>query len=167
MVRLLGIYVLYREPLPGKHYTEYAELESEYKAPLKVGCIFDEHPDQQTLRKLGWMSELDSSSSIIHVDYDLPGLQQGALFIVPSAFDNTKGRIFRVTKLFAKNMIYPASIACEIVPEYIDTLDKETINDYSHSDFNLVNEEPETPQFLNEFEDGSFHTGLLQTEDDR
>ena len=58
MIRLLGIQVIYRAPLPDKHYTTYAEIESNYAEPILVGCIFDEHPTQQTLKKMGWVAEL-------------------------------------------------------------------------------------------------------------
>ena len=44
--------------MPGKYYTNYTEIESNYFEPIEVGCIFDEHPTQQTLKKLGWVSEL-------------------------------------------------------------------------------------------------------------
>ena len=140
MVRLIGIYVLYRAPKPGKSYTTYAELESNYEAPMLIGCVFNEHLPQQTLRKMGWMSELDESASVIDVPYDLPGLQQGALFIVPSGIDKAKGRLFKVTKL-TNSIIYPASMTCQIVPEYIDTVDDTTAYDYSGSSFTMLNEE--------------------------
>ena len=58
LVQLLGIQVIYRAPRPGKHYTGYTEIESNYYEPFSVGVIFDEHPDQQTLKKIGWVSEL-------------------------------------------------------------------------------------------------------------
>ena len=119
MCKLLGIRVLYRAPKIGKTYTTYRELESNYEDPIMVGCIFDEHPTQQTLRKIGWVSELNENSSFIHVDYDLPGLQQGALFIIPSGLDDGKGRLFRVVKM-VNEIVYPSSITCEIVPEYFD-----------------------------------------------
>ena len=119
MVKLLGIRVLYRAPKPGKDYTLYREIDANYEEPILVGCIFDQHPTQQTLRKIGWVSELNENSSFIHVDYDLPGLQQGALFIVPSGLDDGKGRLFRVVKMVTE-IVYPASITCEIVPEYED-----------------------------------------------
>ena len=54
---------------------------------------------------------------MIHVPYDLPGLQIGALFEVPCGLDNGKGRVFRVISM-SNIMIYPASIACEIALEY-------------------------------------------------
>lgn len=143
MVKLLGIWCLYRAPLPGKHYTTYAEINDNYAPPLKIGCIFDEHPKQQTMKKLGWNSELVDGAVIVTVDYDLPGLQQGALFIIPSGIDNAKGRLFRVSKM-TTDMVYPASITCELVPEYENSFIPEKGYDYSHNDFTLINEE-DTP----------------------
>ena len=140
MVRLIGIYVLYRAPKKDKTYTTYAELESNYEPPILVGCIFNEHLPQQTLRKMGWMSELDESASVIDVPYDLPNLQQGALFIVPSGLDTGKGRLFKVTKL-TNSIIYPASITCQIVPEYEDTVDDTTAYNYTGETFTMLNEE--------------------------
>lgn len=139
MTHLLGINVVYRAPRPDKHYTNYAEIESNYEKPLVVGCIFEEHPDQQTLKKIGWVSELQENASIIHVPYDLPSLQQGSLFIVPSGIDNAKGRLFRVVKI-SNAMVYPASFACQIVPEFENTFAKSQMN-YTHSSFNILNEE--------------------------
>lgn len=53
MVKLLGIQVIYRAPRKDKHYTTYTEIESNYQPAELVGCIFDEHPQQQTLKKMG------------------------------------------------------------------------------------------------------------------
>lgn len=139
MVKLLGINVIYRAVKPGKKYTNYAEIDANYEQPLLEGCIFNEHPDQQTLKKIGWVSELQQNASIIHVRYDLPNLEQGALFIVPSGLDTAKGRLFRVVKI-TNIMVYPASIACEIVPEYENTYEP-SLNDFTDSSFNLLNEE--------------------------
>lgn len=139
MVDLLGIKVVYRAPRPDKHYTRYSEIDSNYYAPIIVGCIFNEHPDQKTLKKIGWVSELQENASLIHVPYDLPNLQQGALFIVPSGIDNASGRLFRVSSL-SNIMVYPASITCEIVPEYEDTMDRESLN-YTYSGNVLLAEE--------------------------
>jgi hypothetical protein len=138
-VRLHGIKVIYRAVKDGKKYTNYAELDTNFESPLLEGCIFDEHPTQQTLKKMGWMSELQDSSSIIHVRYDLPGIQQGCLFIIPSGLDNAKGRLFRVVKL-TNGIVYPATITCEIVPEYESTFDESSHN-HDYSSFNLLEEE--------------------------
>lgn len=139
MVKLLGIQVIYRAPRKDKHWTTYSEISSNYKEPLLIGCIFEEHPTQSTMKKRGWVSELQTDSSFIDIAYDTPNIQVGALFIVPSGLDDGKGRLFRCVNM-QNSMIYPAAITCEIVPEYenTNTLDNK---DYQHSSFNLLNEE--------------------------
>ena len=141
MVKLIGINVIYRQPMENKTWDGYGELEGSFYPPTVVGCIFTEHPNQKSLKKLGWVAELNESSSIIEVPYDLPGIQVGALFIVPSGLDNAKGRLFRVTKM-SNIMIYPASITCELVPEYETKMDS-SLKNYKHTSFNLLNEEPD------------------------
>ncbi len=148
MVKLLGIRVLYRAPKDCESkYTTYAEMDASYHKPILIGCIFDEHPTQRTLKKMGWISELNENSSFIHVDYDLP-LQQGGLFIVPSGLDKGKGRLFRIVRM-STGIIYPASVTCEIVPEYID--DFESVVSMSpeaiieSEDFNILEDECQSP----------------------
>lgn len=147
MVKLLGIWVLYRAPKQGKTYTTYAEIDTNYEPPKKIGVIFDQHPQQQTLRKMGWASELQDQASIIHVDYDLPGLQQGALFIIPSGLDDGQARLFRVVRL-QTSMVYPASIACEIIPEYENTFNPVEKYDYQNSSFNLLHRDDEEEDYV-------------------
>lgn len=155
MVKLLGIRVLYRAPKIDKSYTTHREIESNYEEPILIGCIFDEHPTQQTLKKIGWVSELNENSSFIHVDYDLPGLQQGALFIVPSGLDDGQGRVFRVVKMVTE-IVYPSSITCEIVPEYEDDFESvsggKTVDELVESEkLNVLNDETILPM-TNEIE---------------
>lgn len=139
MCKLIGISCIYRAVKPGKKYTTYAELDTNFEKPILLGCIFEEHPTQQTLKKIGWVSELQEGSSIIHIPYDTPNIQQGCLFTLPSGLDDGKGRLFRLVKL-SNIMVYPASMACEIVPEYENTY-HESLNDFSDTSFNLLNEE--------------------------
>lgn len=139
MVKLLGIQVIYRAPRKDKHWTTYSEISSNYKEPLLIGCIFEEHPTQSTMKKRGWVSELQTDSSFIDIAYDTPDIQVGALFIVPSGLDDGKGRLFRCVTM-QNSMIYPAAITCEIVPEYEDTNTLDN-RDYQHNSFNLLNEE--------------------------
>lgn len=139
MVKLLGIQVIYRAPRKDKTWTTYSEIDSNYKEPLLIGCIFEEHPTQSTMKKRGWVSELQESSSLIDIAYDTPEIQVGALFIIPSGIDNSKGRLFRCVKI-TNSMVYPAAITCEIVPEYENTYISENKN-YKHSSFNLLNKE--------------------------
>lgn len=139
LVKLLGIQVIYRAPRKDKHWTQYSEISSNYKAPLLVGCLFEEFPTQQTMKKRGWVSELQTDSSFIDIPYDTPDIQVGALFIVPSGLDDGKGRLFRCVAM-RNSMIYPAAITCEIVPEYENTNSLDN-KDYQHSSFNLLNKE--------------------------
>lgn len=137
MVKLIGINCKYRSPLNGKTYTLHGDLEANYSEPETVGCIFQDHPDQKTLKKMGWVAELQENSSIIHVPYDLKNLQVGALFEVPSGLDTAKPRLFRVISI-QNIMVYPASVACEIAPEYIDTDEKTTIRDFTKTNTTLL-----------------------------
>lgn len=140
LVRLQGINVVYKAVInPTKQYTQAGEVITEYAPPKLVGCIFEEHPNQWTMKKMGWVSELQEDASIIHVPYDLENIQVGALFIVPSGIDNSIGRVFRVTRM-SNIMIYPASIACEIVPEYKDDFEHSQMT-HINDTFNLLNEE--------------------------
>ena len=140
MVHLLGVNVKYMSPLKSGDYTTQGEFKAiNYSIPITVGCIFEEHETQQTAKKCGWLAELNENASVIHVPYDLEGLQIGCLFEVPSAFDNAGPRLFRVTKMSAI-MIYPASITCEIVPEYRDTMPPDELEMFHNSNFNVLNE---------------------------
>ena len=71
----------------------------------------------------------------------IKGLQQGSLFVVPSAFDNSKGRLFRVVAISGV-MIYPASLTCKLVPEFENTFSPNQFNHQKNS-FNLLNREEE------------------------
>ena len=137
MVKLLGINCIYKAPLPGKTFDRHGDLDADYYPGEVVGVIFQEHPDQKTLKKMGWVAELQENSSIIHVPYDLPHIQVGALFIIPSGLDQAEGRVFRVISM-QNIMVYPASIACEIAPEYEDTDEIVSTNDFTNTNFNML-----------------------------
>jgi len=140
MVKLIGINVIYRSPKQGsKRYNGYGELDSFYNPPEQVGCIFVEHPNQYTMKKMGWNAELDESASLIQVPYELKGLQRGALFIVPSGLDDAKGRLFMVEDM-STIAVTPAYVTCKIAPVYESTFED---SQFSHvqNDFNLLNDE--------------------------
>lgn len=139
MVKLWGIQVIYRAPKPNKHYTSFTELDTCYEKPMLVGCILEEHPQQQTMKKLGWDSELTEDMILAHVPYNLEGLQVGALFIIPSAIDHAEGRMFRVAKMTTE-MIYPSSVVVALVPEWEDAYTP-TQSEFKHTSFNLLNTE--------------------------
>lgn len=130
MTKLHGINCKYYAP-KCKLHDERGDLASNYEKPLLIGCLFEEHPDQKSLKKAGWVAELQEGSSIIHVPYDLPGLQVGALFDIPSGLDLGAARTFRVISL-SNIMIYPASISCEVALEYLSN-DEPQITTHAHT----------------------------------
>lgn len=138
MVALHGINCKYRAPLKNKEYDIHGDLQTGYKPEIIVGCLFEEHPNQKSLKKAGWVAELQENSSIIHVPYDLPDLQVGALFDVPSGIDNGSSRTFRVISL-QNIMIYPASISCELALEYESVDEQHLITTaHEHADMPLL-----------------------------
>lgn len=138
MAKLIGICCIYKAPRPEfKTFDTHGDLDTAYYEPILVNCIFNDHPDQKTLKKQGWVSELQENSSMIHVPYDLPHLEVGALFIIPSGLDNAEGRVFRVIAM-QNIMIYPASIACELAPEYESTAQRNEVEDFSKENFTVL-----------------------------
>jgi len=137
MTKFLGVNCLYYVPKSNKDYDRNGDLFTAYEKPIVVGCIFQDHPDQKTLKKMGWVAELQESSSVIHVPYDLQGLQAGALFVVPSGLDHAEGRVFRVVSM-QNIMMYPASIACEIAPEYATNGQRNEVEDLTHTNFTVL-----------------------------
>lgn len=137
MTKQYGINCVYKAPLPDKRFDGHGDLDADYYPDQTVACIFQDHPDQKTVKKMGWVAELQEGSSIIHVPYDLEHLQVGCLFIIPSGLDNAEGRMFRVISM-QNVMIYPASIACEIAPEYEDIDEKVLFTDFKNETLTLL-----------------------------
>lgn len=121
MLRLYGIDGMYFQVDDNtKKYNVNGEFSATYLDPIPCQMIFDQVPRISTLKKLGWVSELDETQPIIHVDYDLPNLQVGACFSIEDPLRPGKGRLFRVTKL-SLGIIYPANVTCQIVAVMGDT----------------------------------------------
>ncbi len=64
--------------------------------------------------------------------YDTPNIEVGCIVLVPSGIDNAPPRMFRIARM-STIMIYPASIACECVPEFYDALPKSATEDFRNS----------------------------------
>lgn len=145
MCKLKGINVLYRAPRDSsKQYDLHGELheniDEQFYEPELVSCIFNEHTDQKSMKKLGWNAERDEQCPVIHVPVELKGLQAGALFIIPSGLDNTQGRVFKVLEL-SSIAVFPASIACKLGPVLESDFERSQLHDYQHTNFNLLNTE--------------------------
>jgi len=140
MVELIGINVLYRAPRESKTYDTWGELDANYYEPILIGCIYQEHPTQKTAKKLGWNAELSEGSILMVVPYDTPKLQVGSLFIIPSALDNSQGRVFKVIRMQV-TAVYPSEITCELGPVLNSTFERSQSEDYSKSNTNVIIEE--------------------------
>lgn len=137
LCELRGINVLYRAPKEGKNYTNFTEIESNYKEIQPTSVLFEDYPLQDTMRKVGWVPELMEGQSIIHVQYDLTDLQVGCLFYIPSGLDNAEGRLFRVVKM-SNIMQFPDRMICALVPEY-STTNVVSQHNYSNTSTNYLN----------------------------
>jgi hypothetical protein len=141
MLKLRGIMVIHRAPKSvSKTYDGHGELDTLYEAPVQTACIFEEHPNQWTMRKLGWDSVLQEANSLIHVPYDLDGVQAGSLFIIPSGLDSTTGRVFKVIRM-SNIAVYPSEIVCEIGPVFNSTFEPVNLHDFTSTNFNLLAQE--------------------------
>ena len=147
MCALLGIKAQYRAPREGKTYNGYGELETFYYEPEEVWCIFDEHPNQKSMKKMGWNAELQENPIIIHVHYNLKGLQVGALFTIPAGLDNAEPRTFRVIQL-SNIAVYPVNISCELALEWENSQPKSEVVNFKNSNFNVLADPPEATNFI-------------------
>lgn len=135
MCHLLGIRAKYRFPTKSSKDRDInGELYAFYSEETPVFVIYEQNPPHKTMKKLGWVSELDEGLSIISVPYDLPNLQEGCLFKLPAAFDGAEGRLFKVIKMSGVH-IYPASITCEVGPVYESDFDRSQLQ---HIDNNTI-----------------------------
>ncbi len=139
-LRLHGLNVTYRAPIPNsKDYNMYGELDTNYKEPILVRCIYDEHPTQKTMRKIGWNTELSDTSVMIHVPYDMD-VETGGLFVIPSGLDRSEGRVFKVLRM-SNIAIFPVNIVCELGPMLVNTTERATIENFKTNNFNLLDDE--------------------------
>ncbi len=141
MVNLLGVNVKYF-PLVNKTWSEYSEIIASPEKGLTIGCIFTDHVDQRTQKKLGWNSELLEGALLANLPYNTPNIEVGCLILIPSGIDNTPPRLFRISRL-SNIMIYPASIACECVPEYVNTLPASQTEDFRNSSMQVLMKDPD------------------------
>ena len=115
-LEMYGIQARYYQIKPGHTYTPAGELSANYYDPTLTNVIFDQVPKVSTLKKLGWVTELDQDqTSLIHIAFDTPGIQVGCLFEIKDPLTPSTGRFFRVTKL-RTGIIYPVAVTCQIVP---------------------------------------------------
>jgi hypothetical protein len=123
MLRKYGIDCSYFSVKEGTaKYNVNGEFSAEYNKPVGTQVLFDQVPKISTLKKLGWSTPTDESQPILHIDYDLPGLQVGCLFSIEDPLRPGKGRLFRITKM-SLGIIYPMCVTAQVVAVVGDLLE--------------------------------------------
>ncbi len=112
---MYGIQAKYYQIKPGHTFTVAGELSANYFDPIDCRVLFDQVPKVSTLKKLGWVTELDQAASLIHISFDTPGISHGAVFEIKDPLASDSGKLFRVTKL-QTGILYPTFVTCQIVP---------------------------------------------------
>ncbi len=123
MCKLIGISVGYQY-IVKKELTIHSEENSTFSMPIRIDIIFEENPSVDTLKRYGWVTELNNQQPIIcHFAYDTPWLQIGCRIIVESSDGTPRPRVFSVTKI-SNDLEFPDSYACALVPVFDQLVQK-------------------------------------------
>lgn len=117
MCKLIGISVGYQY-VTEKHMTIHSEDNSKFSMPVRLDILFDENPSNDTLNKLGWISELNDQNPIIaNLPYNTPNLTVNARITVESIDGVARPRVFKITKIQA-DLEFPDAYTCALVPVF-------------------------------------------------
>ena len=117
MCKLLGQSVAYQYVKEQK-MTIHSEDNSELSMPIRIDIIFDENPSVDTLKRMGWVSELNEQRPIIiNMPYNTPNLTVNARITVESVDGIGRPRVFRITKIMS-DLEFPDAFTCSIVPVF-------------------------------------------------
>lgn len=137
MAELLGQTVMYQYPLTFDK-TIHSEPNIEFSDPVRLDIIFNENPTVDTLRKHGWVTEINGSLPVIaQVPYDTPHLARYARITIPPVGNIMRERIFEVTEI-STFLEYPDCWTVKLAPVYNSI--KET-NDYSDKNIDYIDTE--------------------------
>ena len=125
---LYGVSAEYYQLKPNHSWTVAGELAANYFDPRPIKLFFDQVPKISTLKKLGWVTELDQQASLVNILFTTPGIAVGCLFNIKDPLTPDSGRLFRVTKL-QTGILYPSYVTCQIVP-VLGTEPEETVDPY-------------------------------------
>lgn len=136
--KLLGIHVEYRYPIDMEFTTHAQENPKGYSEPQEVDIIFDSSPKLSTLRKLGWVSEDKSDKPyLIQAPFDIPNLQKGCLFILPSPEPLSESRVFKVVDIQV-DQVMPDSWYCHVAPKLEEQYAIKTEEDYKDQSYSFL-----------------------------
>lgn len=122
----------YQVKTHSQEFNSTGEMSSKYYDPVPIKLIYDQVPKINTLKKLGWVTELSQDSQpLIHIPFDTPGIQVGALFKIEDPLKPGSGRMFRATKM-TTGVIYPSAVTLQIVA-IVGNYIEETVQPYDGS----------------------------------
>lgn len=120
MAKMIGINVIYQYPID-MQFSIYAEENPKgFSEEIKMDIIFEENPKVTTLRKYGWISNLDEDKPYMAtLPYDAKNLCKGCrITIVPSEPLASKN-VFVITDIKA-NLEFPDSWVCKLAPVFFN-----------------------------------------------
>lgn len=145
---LIGTNVLFWEPLEGgdKWDGRGEPNNTFFYPPIKTHCFYNTHPSQKTMKGLGWDPVLDAEARVIVVDKNLKGVQYGAIFQLPSSY-NDEGGLFKVIEM-TEDSTYPVTTTLKLAPVIEDTFDNSQATDDGYTSALLVDvEDSDDPRF--------------------
>lgn len=109
--------------------------------PIRMDIIFNENPSVDTLRKMGWVSEINNQRPIIaQLPFDAPNLSRYSRIIIPPFVEiRSRCRVFQVTAMQTL-LEYPDCWTVSLVPVF-DSYKED--NDYVESNINYIDTKSE------------------------
>lgn len=132
MCKLDGISVGYQYVVK-QAMTIHSEDNSFLSMPIRIDILFDEQPNVDTLKRLGWVTEISSNQPVVvNMPYDTPNLTVNARIIIESIDGTPRPRVFKITSI-QSDLEFPDAYTCSAVP-VVD-------QSYQKNQYTLVNTE--------------------------
>lgn len=140
MAKLRGFSVGYQYPLDTDK-TIHSEPNIRLSNPIRMDIIFNENPRVGTLRKLGWVTEINEQKPVIaQLPFDAPHLARYARIIIPPFVEiNSRSRVFQVTKMNTL-LEFPDCWTVALVPVF-DSYKED--NEYAETNINYMDTKSE------------------------
>lgn len=137
MCKLHGISVAYQYVVKSD-MTIHSEDNSYLSSPIRIDILFDQQPSVDTLKRLGWVTELNTLQPIvINMPYNTPNLTVNARITIQSIDGTPRPRVFKITTI-QSDLEYPDAYTCSVVPVADQSYQK---NQYTLVNTEKINEE--------------------------
>lgn len=120
MAKMIGITVIYQYPID-MQFSIYAEENPKgFSEEIKMDIIFEENPKVTTLRKYGWVSNLDEDKPYMAtLPYDAKNLCKGCRITIVPPEPLASKNVFVITDIKA-NLEFPDSWVCKLAPVFFN-----------------------------------------------